>query len=200
MKTYGINEVFYSLQGEGVRAGTPNIFVRFQGCNQRCAVGTHGFDCDTEFMSGRKVALDDLVAEANSIGNGCDAVIFTGGEPGLQLDAAVVRAFKAHGYYTAIETNGSIDVSGLGLDWVCVSPKFAEHTLKQITAHEVKYVRSVGQGIPRSAVTAQNYLISPAFTPDGLSRETLEWCIRLCKENPPWRLSLQLHKLVYRVR
>jgi len=193
-----VQEVFYSLQGEGVRAGTPNVFVRFAGCNMTCRQETHGFDCDTDFSSGIAYACDELVALALSLvpaPQDC-GVIFTGGEPALQLDRPLVAALDAAGFATmAIETNGSRNVDHLLLDWVTVSPKTAEHALRQRTADEVKYVRHVHQPVPKTQVEATHYLISPAAEPDGTIRaDTLRWCIALCKEHPPWRLSCQQHK------
>lgn len=195
---YRINEVFCSLQGEGVRAGTPNVFVRFSGCNLECRKeegpkSPGGFDCDTEFASGRWVTLDELHAWIVKESPSCRWLILTGGEPGLQLDRAFIDYFQLGGYKLAIETNGSIELLH-GLDWITVSPKVAEHAIRQRTAHEVKYVRAWGQGIPKTAVTADHYLISPAFSGGDVSKETLQWCINLCLENPKWRLSVQQHK------
>lgn len=198
-KTYQINEIFFSLQGEGIRAGTANVFVRFSACNQTCKVETHGFDCDTEFRSGRKLTLDEILTEIRNLTPDVKWLILTGGEPGLQVDAAFMEYFHSEGYKMAMETNGSIDVSALGLDWVTVSPKVAEHCIRQLTAHEVKYVRAHGQGIPRTAVKAEHHLVSPAFDGPGLDPIHLAWCITLCKTNPDWRLSVQQHKL-WRVR
>ncbi len=108
--TYAVNEIFYSIQGEGVRAGTPNVFVRFQGCNLKCiADGEAGFDCDTEFDSGRKLERQELLQEmAALVPRGQTwACILTGGEPMLQVDNALVQALNAEGWYIAIETNGT---------------------------------------------------------------------------------------------
>jgi 7-carboxy-7-deazaguanine synthase len=192
-RSYMINEIFYSLQGEGVRAGTANLFLRFTGCNQTCRKETHGFDCDTEFASGRRMTIEEILAEFRQAGPGCKWVILTGGEPALQADRKLIDALHAAGYKLAIETNGSIELP-VGLDWITVSPKVAEHAIRQRFAHEVKYVRGYGQGIPRTGVQAEHKLISPAFEGNVLDRRTLEWCIRLVKENPDWRLSLQMHK------
>lgn len=195
MKKYKINEIFYSLQGEGIRAGSPNIFVRFSNCNLACRKeGIMGFDCDTEFMSGAEISAKEIVQEATHLSKGkCKNVIFTGGEPALQLDDELIKAFE--GWYRCIETNGTIKLPQ-GLHWICVSPKTAEHTLKVQKADEVKYVRHRGQFLPVPSISALNYLISPAFESDGsVSKETLEWCINLVKENPKWRLSIQQHKL-----
>lgn len=199
MKTYRVSEVFYSPQGEGVRAGTMNIFVRFSGCNLQCDIAPGplspgGFMCDTEFMSNREMNGKEILAYAEKIGNGCKAVIFTGGEPTLQLDDNLLAEFKAAGYYTAIETNGTRRVSPL-VNWICISPKVAEHAIKQLSANEIKYVRAYGQGIPKPAVKADNYLISPALEAGKLPEENLKWAIKLVRENPTWRLSVQQHQL-----
>ena len=199
MKTYTVNEVFFSLQGEGVRAGTANLFLRFAGCNQMCTTETHGFDCDTDFASGRPLTLPEIVAELRQAVEACDTrpdcqwVILTGGEPALQVDRELIDGLHDAGYKLAIETNGCIKLPD-GLDWITVSPKVPEHAIRQRSANEVKYVRACGQGIPETVVKAEHHLISPAFKGDHLDQETLEWCIRLVKENPAWRLSVQLHK------
>ncbi|HKH46800.1 MAG TPA: 7-carboxy-7-deazaguanine synthase QueE [Thermoanaerobaculia bacterium] len=194
MDRYLVNEIFYSLQGEGVRAGTPNLFLRLSRCNLACTVETHGFDCDTEFESGRWMTLDEILADFKALSESCDWVIFTGGEPALQTDRELIDQLHAAGYKLAIETNGSFPLPE-GIDWITVSPKVAEHAIRQRTAHEVKYVRGYGQAIPKTVVQAEHYLISPAFDGAEVDPRTLDWCIRLCRENPPWRLSVQQHKL-----
>jgi organic radical activating enzyme len=191
---YLVNEIFYSLQGEGVRAGTANLFLRFARCNLACSVETHGFDCDTEFESGRRLSLEEIAAELRALAPACGWVILTGGEPALQVDGELIDGLHAAGYRLAIETNGSRELPP-GLDWITVSPKVAEHALRQRTADEVKYVRGYGQAIPATVVEAEHYLISPAFDGDELDRRTFDWCLRLVRENPRWRLSVQQHKL-----
>ncbi len=193
MDRYLVNEIFYSLQGEGVRAGTPNFFVRLAKCNLACKVETHGFDCDTEFESGRWMTLLEIVEELRQLSEKCDWIVLTGGEPALQVDREMIDALHAAGYKLAIETNGSIELPA-GIDWITVSPKVAEHAIRQKKAQEVKYVRGYGQAVPRTVVEAEHYLISPAFEGEQLDPRTLDWCIRLCRENPPWRLSVQQHK------
>ena len=193
MKRYMINEIFYSLQGEGVRSGTPNFFLRFSGCNQTCSIESHGFDCDTEFVSGQNMNLDEVVLELRMLSPKCEWIILTGGEPALQVDEELIDRLHHEGYKLAIETNGSLELPP-GIDWITVSPKVAEHVIRQRTADEVKYVRHYGQGIPKTVVKAKHHLISPAFNGGTLELRTLEWCIKLCKENPPWRLSVQQHK------
>jgi len=198
---YSINECFYSLQGEGVRAGTPNVFLRFAGCNLDCSEQTHGFDCDTDFSKGQLLEAPQIVEQVKAVcAERCDWIILTGGEPTLQLDAPLVNQLKAAGFKLAIETNGTRPVPA-GVDWVCVSPKVEDSALKQHQADEVKYVRVAGDPLPARAVQAKHYLLSPAFDVASrgnaaqLSRANLEWCIKLCLEHPPWRLSVQQHHI-----
>jgi len=193
MERYLVNEIFYSLQGEGVRAGTPNFFLRLAKCNLACKTETHGFDCDTEFESGRSMTLAEILAEFRQLSERCDWVVLTGGEPALQVDRELIDALHEAGYKLAIETNGSVELPA-GIDWITVSPKVAEHAIRQRRAQEVKYVRGYGQAIPKTVVEAEHHLISPAFEGTEVDPRTLDWCIRLCKENPPWRLSIQQHK------
>jgi len=198
MRSYRINEIFCSLQGEGVRAGTLNLFLRFSGCNESCAIETHGFDCDTEFVSGRSLSAEKIVSELRDTHPTVSWIVLTGGEPALQLDEALIEVLHAAGYMLAIETNGSIELPP-GLDWITVSPKVAEHAVRQRVADEVKYVRGYGQAIPKTVVDAKHKLISPAAIGEQIDRRALVWCIELVKQNPEWRLSMQQHK-VWQIR
>ena len=195
--TYVVNEIFYSLQGEGKNAGTPMVFVRFSDCNLRCSLSNAGFDCDTEFMSGREMSLAEILQAAETLNPKKGWMLLTGGEPGLQLDDAFATAAQAAGWKLAVETNGTIPLPA-SIDWICVSPKSAEHTIRQHTADEVKYVRRHGMAIPTPTIKATHYLISPGFQSDGtVSLSDLEWCMKLIKENPDqWSLSVQYHKIL----
>ena len=208
MKQYTVNEIFWSPQGEGMRAGQMSVFVRLTGCNLRCRMeqaddSPGGFDCDTEFVSGRKLCAAEVMDEARALVGkpqewydaGHNAwVVFSGGEPALQVDRELVDLLHVAGFLCAIETNGSKDVSGLGLDWITVSPKVAEHAVRQLTADEVKYVRGYGQAVPKPTCKATHQLVSPAFDGWTLDKRAVEWCLQLIKENPEWRLSMQQHK------
>ena len=201
---YTVNEVFLTVQGEGLRCGTANVFLRFTACNLRCAVepgekSPGGFDCDTEFASGRSVGLEELTQWVKDEAGSCRWIVLTGGEPGLQVDKELIDAFHAEGFKLAIETNGSIALPD-GIDWITVSPKVAEHCIRQLVAHEVKYVRAHGQSIPRTVVAAENYLISPAFDAQQANQRNLSWCLELVKTNPSWRMSLQQHKGLLSIR
>jgi len=212
MKKYVVNEIFYSPQGEGIRAGEMTVFVRMTGCNLRCSVepgplSPGGFDCDTEFESGRKMTAEQIHDEAKRlVGKPAEwyleqqdasepYIIFTGGEPGLQLDEALVMYLQDQGFRVGIETNGTVDVSPLGLDWITVSPKVAEHAVKQAEATEIKYVRGYGQAIPKPSCNAVYKLISPATSGLEFDHRAVAWCRQLIAENPEWRLTCQLHKV-----
>lgn len=193
---YRVNELFFSIQGEGRLVGTPMVFVRFSDCNLRCSVQNAGFDCDTEFMSGGDLDLDTIFAHATELNPSKGWLLCTGGEPALQVDEPFVQRAKSEGWRLAIETNGTLSLPD-GFDWICVSPKSAEHTLRQRTAHEVKYVRQHGTQIPEPSIEAAHYLISPAFQPDGsVKKDDLLWCTELVKKHPSWSLSIQSHKLL----
>ncbi len=120
----------------------------------------------------------------------------------MQVDAEFCEYFHKLGYMLAIETNGSIELpkgisphpSGYLLDWITVSPKVAEHCIRQKWANEVKYVRGFGQAVPKTVVEAEHYILSPAFDGTQLDQRTLQWCLNLVKQNPQWRLSVQQHK------
>lgn len=192
-----VNEIFYSLQGEGVRTGTANVFVRFSGCNLACDLepgprSPGGWVCDTEFVSGRSMEIDQLMREMREAGP-IGWCVLTGGEPGLQVTGDLLSALHGVGWRVAIETNGTIPLPP-DIDWVTVSPKVAESAVRQLTADEVKYVRGFGQGLPRPQCEARHWLVSPAFNGDHVDPRALEWCVVLVKKNPEWRLSVQAHK------
>jgi len=193
VKTYTVNEIFFSLQGEGVRAGTPNLFLRFAKCNQQCTVPTHGFDCDTDFDTGQDMMLDEIIAALHETASDCPWIVLTGGEPALQVDRELIDGLHGAGYKLAIETNGTIELPA-GIDWITVSPKVPEDQIRQCIADEVKYVRATGQPIPDTIVQAKHRLISPVFRGNEIDPDALAWCIQLVKDNPDWRLSVQMHK------
>jgi organic radical activating enzyme len=207
MKRYVVNEIFYSIQGEGMRAGTANVFVRFAGCNMQCRADVQGFDCDTDFADGNRMTAQELLEYALC----CQpkpqgrAVIFTGGEPMLQLDWELARAFHDAGFYVAIETNGTVVPDSrlyLYLDWVCCSPKSDVSKFRNDYGafDEVKIVLPAGREPPEYPTGyAVHYLLSPVFAAKPhrlaeINKESLEWCVWKVKENPRWRLSCQQHK------
>lgn len=192
-----ISEIFYSLQGEGARIGTPTVFIRLSGCKAKFACLNAGIKCDTEFESGNELSLDDIVKWLNLNSNNCKEITWTGGEPTDQLTKEIVNYFKGLGYYQAIETSGLNPVPE-GIDFICVSPKVAEHVIKKNFPEgvtELRYVRHKGQSIPEPSIKAKHYWLSPHSDGFNINSDNLKHCIELCKSNPTWKLSLQNHKI-----
>ena len=206
--TYSIKEIFYTLQGEGAHAGRPAVFCRFAGCNlwtgrEQDRAGAVCQFCDTDFVGtdgerGGKFATPAALAqEIDSLwpaGAGHKYVVFTGGEPLLQLDAPLVEAMHGHGFTIAIETNGTIEVPA-GVDWVCVSPKMGAQLVVG-KGNEIKVV------IPQKdqdlaayeGLDFEHFFVQPMDGPLAAFNTTL--AIETCKRNPKWKLSLQTHKLL----
>lgn len=193
--SYKVNEIFYSLQGEGIHAGKPVVFVRFSGCNLKCSF------CDTEHEKGRKYAAVEIYNEVRFIAPNCKSVVFTGGEPLLQLDKELLFWFSNNEYWTAIETNGSLANPVIGLDWITVSPKGKLHKYWHWgRIDEFKCLVS-SKGFWRRGswgfrpANVENHVLSPIFDGDKLVQENLDWAIGFCLANREWRLTQQYHKL-----
>jgi 7-carboxy-7-deazaguanine synthase len=192
-----ISEIFYSLQGEGARIGTPTVFIRLQGCKAKNACFSMGIKCDTEFESGKEMSVQDIIFWIVSNAKGCNEITWTGGEPLDQLTEEIISYFKKNNYYQAIETSG-LHPAPNGLDFICVSPKVAEHVIKKNFpngVNELRYVRHKGQSIPEPSIKAEHYWVSPHSDGFTINSENLKHCINLCIENPKWKLSLQNHKI-----
>jgi 7-carboxy-7-deazaguanine synthase len=190
-----VSEIFYSLQGEGARIGTPTIFIRLTGCKAKFACAAMGIKCDTEFESGKDYSIEELLLNIQKYPS--KEITWTGGEPTDQLTDEIIDLFKSKGYYQAIETSGLNPVPK-GLDFICISPKVAEHIIKKNFpdgCHELRYVRHSGQEIPNPSVKANHYWISPHSDGFTINSENLKHCISLCLKNPDWKLSIQNHKL-----
>lgn len=184
---YRINEIFFSLQGEGFWTGTPMVFVRFSGCNLKCPF------CDTDHAEGAEMSAEAIVAEAVRTGNGCTRVCITGGEPALQLDSVLVEAFHAAGFRIHVETNGTHSLPE-GVDWVTMSPKSdvpglkGDGTVVLTRADEVKVV-FLGADVEKWAdFPADWHFLQPC------SCSNTAGTVAYILEHPHWRLSLQTHK------
>jgi 7-carboxy-7-deazaguanine synthase len=206
--SYSVKEIFLTLQGEGGQAGRPAVFCRFAGCNlwsgreQDRADAVCTF-CDTDFVGldgpggGRFATAQDLAAaiEATWAG-GADhrLAVLTGGEPLLQVDAALLAALHARGFAIAVETNGTLAVPA-GVDWICVSPK-ADAALAQLSGQELKLV------FPQEGVDPArfehldfaHFLLQPMDGPDRAANT--QAAIAYCLAHPRWRLSVQTHKFL----
>lgn len=205
--SYAVKEVFLTLQGEGMQAGSRAVFLRFAGCNlwtgreQDRAKAQCQF-CDTDFVGtdgpggGKFTEADTLADHVSGIwGEGQDRrlVVITGGEPMLQLDAALIDALHARGFRVAVESNGTI-AAVPGIDWLCISPK-AGTDVVQRSGDELKLVWPQA-GIDPSALEQwdfPNFLVQPM---DGPTLEaSIQASIDLAMARPVWRLSLQAHKV-----
>ena len=195
MKKYRINEIFYSLQGEGKYTGRAAVFVRFSGCNLRCPF------CDTDFSQYTEMTAQDIIRRVSQWKD-CGFVVLTGGEPTLQVDEVLVTMLKQEGFYVAIETNGTGRVPE-NVDWVTLSPKscFVSHAPALVTV-KVNEVKVVFDGIHDPQAYGQLgdnlYLnLQPCDTGDAnKNREVTRQCVEYIKQHPQWHLSLQTHKLI----
>lgn len=204
--SYAVKEIFLTLQGEGGQAGRPAVFCRFAGCNlwsgreedRAEAVCTF---CDTDFV-GMDGEGGGRFADAEALGAAVEAawrggpsdrlVVLTGGEPLLQVDAALIAALHARGFEIAVETNGTL-AAPEGLDWICVSPK-ADAALAQTRGQELKLVYPQPGVDPArfEGLAFERFLLQPMDGPDRIANT--EAAIAYCLAHPRWRLSVQTHK------
>lgn len=194
---YKVNEIFYSLQGEGFWTGTPMVFVRLSGCNLQCPF------CDTDHSGFQEMTADEIVKAVSAVGGGCRRICLTGGEPSLQADEALISAFHAAGYTVHMETNGTREVPA-GVDWVTLSPKNqvpglkGDGTVVLKKADEVKLVFAPGvDPAAWASFPATWHFLQPCDVADPVrNREILRLAVEYIQLHPSWRLSLQTHKFL----
>lgn len=181
-----INEIFYSLQGEGRNTGRAAVFVRFSGCNLKCPF------CDTLFSSYREMSNDDIVEAIKQYP--ARLVILTGGEPTLQVDKPLVDLLHASGYEIAMESNGTRQPVD-GIDWFTCSPK--EH-VAVTRCNELKCLfDGNADNVSDHGITADYYYLQPCDVGDAARNAAITAaCVEYIKQHPKWRLSLQTHKLI----
>ena len=211
--TYAVKEMFYTLQGEGARAGRAAVFCRFAGCNLWSgreadrAIAICRF-CDTDFVGthgagGGKFAAAESLAAAmvaqwpiTTLPKAKPYVVCTGGEPLLQLDEPLIIALHQRGFEVAVETNGTLPAPP-GLDWLCVSPK-AHAPLQLTQGDELKliYPQPEPEAQPERFVDLafQTFFLQPLAGPDQAAN--IQAAVAYCLAHPQWRLSLQMHKLL----
>lgn len=206
---YSFKEIFLTLQGEGGQAGRVSVFARFAGCNlwsgreQDRATAACDF-CDTDFVGtdgengGKFATAAEVVTALDAVwgaaGRAGKAVVFTGGEPLLQLDDHLIAAVRAAGYFIAVETNGTI-LAPAGIDWMCVSPK-GQNRLRQLSGQELKLVWPQ-DGVDPADFTDLDFERFYLQPKDGPRREAnTQAVINYCLIHPQWRMSVQTHKLV----
>jgi organic radical activating enzyme len=209
-KKYGIKEVFGTLQGEGAQAGTPAVFLRFAGCNLGYEVCPF---CDTDWL--RPSVVTDLEGTLELVRQEAEKsfggerpgllLVATGGEPSLQLDRPLSDALRARGYRIAMESNGSRAVDLSLVDWLTISPKQAEFAQKE--GHELKLLftgASIDGITPDVAAVRrmvegtrfEQYFLQPVDVPEAGGPNYAEAIRAVMELGPPWRLSVQTHKVV----
>lgn len=194
MKHYFINEIFYSLQGEGRWAGRAAIFIRFSGCNLKCPF------CDTNFKENKSMTADEIL-QVIEYWKDCHFVVLTGGEPTLQVDEELIDRLHWKGYFVAMETNGTRPAPKT-IDWITYSPKqaYVSNAAPQLKrADEIKVVYDGDSEHEPKAdlVTVDNYYIQPCDTGDEeRNKKILAACVEWVKQHPMWKLSLQTQKIL----
>lgn len=212
---YHINEIFYSLQGEGFHTGRPAVFVRFAGCNLRCPF------CDTDFSHSEPMTAEQIARRVFDYSTHPHTlIVLTGGEPSLQVDNELVDALHAHQQTVTIETNGTRPVPD-NIDWVTVSPKAvpaadlpltqadeskvvlthaSKVVLTQVDEVKVVFTESTEKLLPlwRTTIRASHYYLQPCAQPGTEPIQTnTEAVVAYILSHPDWKLSLQTHKYLH---
>ena len=209
--SYLVKEIFYSIQGEGFHTGRPAVFCRFAGCNLWSGkeadrdkaickfCDTDFVGCDGEEGGEFRGAMDlaERIAKLWPQKNGSFVrpfVVFTGGEPLLQMDAGLISAAHDKGFEIAVETNGTI-LPPAGVDWICVSPKAKAQPVLR-SGNELKLVFPQEGAAPEKYATLdfQHFFLQPMDSPD--SEKNARFALEYVKSHPQWRLSLQMHKIL----
>ncbi|MCJ8315303.1 MAG: 7-carboxy-7-deazaguanine synthase [Saccharospirillaceae bacterium] len=212
---YIIKEAFYSLQGEGAQTGRPSIFCRFASCNlwngkESSRANSICTFCDTDILGSDGINGGKFKSETALVDNilslwPCNEtpayIIFTGGEPALQLTQTLIDEFKSRNTILAIETNGTLELPS-GIDWICVSPKGASNVIIS-KCDELKLVYPQNDALPEkfSHIKAKKYYLSPKnpLNNDDIissQNDALTQCMDYCLAHPKWSLSLQTHKIL----
>ncbi|PCJ38933.1 MAG: 7-carboxy-7-deazaguanine synthase [Alphaproteobacteria bacterium] len=205
--TYSVKEIFYSLQGEGHHTGRPAVFCRFAGCNfwsgrEADRAEADCSFCDTDFLGtngqngGKFTSPENLAQAVKALWRGQGGkpyVICTGGEPLMQLDPPLIRAFQEQGFEVAVESNGSLPCPP-ELDWICISPKRLDKFI-QTSGDELKLV------FPQDAIRPEDvahmdfryFYLQPL---DEAGVDHTKAAVDYCLNHPQWCLSLQSHKIL----
>jgi len=193
---YSVKEIFYSIQGEGYWSGKPAVFCRFVGCNlwsgiEKDRTSAECKICDTDFLGGFKVDCKMLIEMIKHSANKCRFVVFTGGEPFLQLDEDLVKSLQNDGFFVAVETNGTVSPRCVP-NWITLSPKTSKITLT--SADEVKLLWPPLFDYDEIRVDSCKNYLQPVWDKDY--DYNLKCAVDFVKNNPDFMLSLQTHKLI----
>lgn len=183
-----VNEIFYSIQGEGRFTGTPAVFLRLSGCNMQCPF------CDTMHQSGTEMTEDNILAKVKQFPT--RHIVITGGEPTLQLTPLLTQLLHEEGYFIQIETNGSVPLKeGCATDWITCSPKEMPLHIQRID--ELKVLFMYQDMSQYDGIEAKEYRLQPLDSGDEeMNKKNVSDTINYILENPKWHLSLQTHKIL----
>ena len=181
-----VNDIFYSLQGEGRNTGCAAIFIRFAGCNLKCPF------CNTDFAQYEEMSDEDILNRIKSYPS--HFVVLTGGEPSLQVDRQLVDLLHKHGYELAMETNGTHSIVD-GIDWITCSPK-GNTVIKR--CNELKCIFEEATLEPDDhGISAEYKYLQPCDVQNTeRNAQIVKRCFDYILQHPEWRMSLQTHKLV----
>ena len=189
-----VNEIFYSIQGEGAHTGTPCVFIRLSGCNLKCPF------CDTDFKDYKEMDEYKIVDAVCELSTECEFVVITGGEPTICDTTLLIDLLHENGYWVAMESNGTRKPP-FNVNWLTISPKepFVGNAGKVIIkkCNELKLVFD-GKNKPQDyGIKAQHYYLQPCDTGNvELNKKIIEQCVKYIKENPKWKISLQTQKIL----
>lgn len=189
-----VNEIFYSIQGEGAHTGTPCVFIRLSGCNLKCPF------CDTDFKDYKEMDEYEIMDAVCELSDKCNNVVITGGEPTIVDTTSFIDLLQENGYYVAMESNGTRKPP-YNLNWLTISPKepFVGNAGKVVVdrCDELKLVFD-GINEPQDyGIRATHYYLQPCDTGDAeLNSKIVEQCVKYIKENPKWKISLQTQKIL----
>ena len=200
--TLKINEIFPSIQGEGVRLGKPTLFIRLSGCNLKCDF------CDTKFAwhTGQEMSIESILKKLKKIHTAfpTEWVCLTGGEPLFQNIVGLAQRIKAEDFKIQVETNATI-FRRLGVDWYTISPKppdyfYQPEYIKK--AKEVKIVVAKGLDFVILKKLRQDFpeKIPLLLQPQSNSKSSGKHAIRILKQSlkegmKNIRLTAQIHKI-----
>lgn len=195
MKNLKIVEIFESIQGEGANAGMLAIFIRLSFCNKNC------WYCDTKWNEGKEMSINEIKCILSGFKS--KTIIWTGGEPTIQLTEEILTQFEE--YYNCIETNGTNHVPK-GISYISCSPKVTVEELNinfPNGLNEIRYPVSKETIIPniKDLPKAKHYFLSPVFLGKqnerfAINKNNIKKCINLIKNQPSWKMSIQMHKLL----
>ena len=205
--SYKVKETYLTVQGEGFHTGRVAVFCRFTGCNLWTG---HEEDrenaicnfCDTDFVGtdgpGGGVFSDAEKMTAHLLSfwdsDQIPFMVFTGGEPLLQMDDALIGELKNNSVKVAVETNGTI-IPPVGIDWVCVSPKEGAEIV--VTSGEELKVVYPQNNLNLDDMLKLDFTYFSLQPMDGKDTDiNINKTLEYCKNNPKWNLSLQSHKLI----